>query len=217
MIGRLTGHVAAAGTDEVVLDVGGVGYRLTAGGRTLARLVRGEAATVFVATQMSENAIRLYGFSTDQERAWFERLQDAPGVGAKAALAILEVLTPTQLFDAITLGDAASVTRAHGVGKKLAERVVSEFKGKPPPSGLFIAETGASPDGPSSADAVEPPVSSTSNVAEAGIARDEALSALINLGYGQSDALRAVAAAMRDAPEAETAALIRLALKDLAS
>ena len=134
MIGRLRGRVAATGDGQAMIDVNGVGYVLHAGSKTLSRLSVGQEAEIFIETQMSENAIKLYGFNTAEERAWFARLQDAPGVGAKAAMSILDVLNPPQLMDAIALGDAASVQRAHGVGKKLAERVVSEFKGKPPPA-----------------------------------------------------------------------------------
>ena len=111
------------------------------------RLAVGEAAELFVETQMSESAIRLFGFVSGEERAWFARLQDAPGVGAKLALAILDTLTLPQLMDAIALGDTAAISRAHGVGKKLAERIVTEFKGKPPPMGLFASNLGAAAGG----------------------------------------------------------------------
>ncbi|MEZ5937744.1 MAG: Holliday junction branch migration protein RuvA [Hyphomonadaceae bacterium] len=207
MIGRLRGVVAAVGEGQAVIDVSGVGYLVSAGTRTLSKLAVNEPAELHIETQMSETALRLFAFLTGEERAWFARLQDAPGVGAKVALAILDVLSPPQLMDAIALGDTASITRANGVGKKLAERIVTEFKGKPPPSGLFATFT-------PSALAGEADVASGS---AAGSVRTAAVSALTNLGYGQADAARAVAAAARDlGEEADEARLIRAALKALA-
>lgn len=205
MIGRLKGSVAAVGEGQALIDVGGVGYLVHAGARTLGRLTVGEATEIFVETQMSESAIRLFGFASGEERAWFARLQDAPGVGARLALAILDTLSLPELMDAIALGDVAAISRAHGVGKKLAERIVSEFKGKPPPMGLFASRLGAQlPDGAA-------PVTALAG------ARADAVSALVNLGYGQADAARVVAQAARDFGENATeSALIRAALKALA-
>ncbi|MEZ6028577.1 MAG: Holliday junction branch migration protein RuvA [Hyphomonadaceae bacterium] len=202
MIGRLRGTIAAIGEGQALIDVQGVGYLVHAGSRTLAKLSVGEAAELFVETQMSESAIRLFAFATGEERAWFARLQDAPGVGAKIALAILDTLSTAQLMDAIALNDTGAISRANGVGKKLAERIVTEFKGKPPPMGLFAANFAA----------VATPVA----VAATG-ARAAAISALVNLGYTQADASRAVAQVARDAGEdAAEAVLIRAALKALA-
>src|SRR5262245_33556327 len=153
---------------------------------------------------MSESAIRLFGFVSGEERAWFARLQDAPGVGAKIALSILDTLSLPQLMDAIALGDTAAISRANGVGKKLAERIVTEFKGKPPPMGLFASNMSLAGGGQAPA------------MAPAG-ARADAVSALVSLGYGQADAARAVAQAARDLGEgAKEAQLIRAALKALA-
>ena len=202
MIGRLRGTIAAVGEGQALIDVNGVGYLVHAGSRTLAKLAVGEAAEMFVETQMSESAIRLFGFVAAEERAWFARLQDAPGVGAKVALSILDALTIAQLMDAIALNDTAAISRANGVGKKLAERIVTEFKGKPPPMGLFAASFAATTT-------VAQPVATG--------ARAAAISALVNLGYNSSDASRAVAQAARDAgDDAKEAALIRAALKALA-
>lgn len=202
MIGRLRGSIAAAGDGQALIDVGGVGYLVHAGARTLARLQVGQAAEIFVETQMSESLIRLYGFLSGEERVWFARLQDAPGVGARIALAILDTLSPAQLADAIALGDTGQLSRANGVGKKLAERIITEFRGKPAPTGLFAALS------------AEP---RAALAAAGGGARAGAMSALINLGYSQADAARAVAQAMRDAgEEAGESALIRAALKALA-
>jgi Holliday junction DNA helicase RuvA len=202
MIGRLRGTIAAIGEGQALIDVQGVGYLVHAGSRTLAKLTVGEAQELFVETQMSESAIRLFAFATGEDRAWFARLQDAPGVGAKVALSILDALSTAQLMDAIALNDTAAITRANGVGKKLAERIVTEFKGKPPPMGLF-ASSFATPTTPVA-------------IAATG-ARAAAISALVNLGYTQGDASRAVAQAARDAgEEANESTLIRAALKALA-
>ena len=202
MIGRLRGVIAAIGEGQALIDVAGVGYLIHAGARTLQRLTLGEAMEIFVETQMSENAIRLFGFTSGEERAWFARLQDAPGVGAKVALSILDALPPHQLMDAVALGDVSAITRAHGVGKKLAERIVTEFKGKPPPVGPIASGLAAA---------------GTSATTPLAGARADAASALVNLGYGPGDASRAVATAARDLGEgASEAQLIRTALKALA-
>ncbi len=202
MIGRLRGTIAAIGEGQALIDVNGVGYLVHAGSRTLGKLGIGEPAELFVETQMSESAIRLFGFVTGEDRAWFARLQDAPGVGAKVALSILDALTTAQLMDAIALNDTAAISRANGVGKKLAERIVTEFKGKPPPMGLFA---------PGLALSAATPAPTLSG------ARSAAVSALVNLGYTQADASRAVAQAARDVGEdASESVLIRAALKALA-
>lgn len=204
MIGRLRGHVAAVGEGQAILDVGGVGYLIHAGSRTLSRLIVGETAEIHVETKLSETDLRLFGFLSGEERAWFARLQDAPGVGAKVALSILDALPPAQLMDAIALGDVAAVTRAHGVGRKLAERIVTEFKGKPPPMGLFSNLGTAALGSADAAHAASGP-------------RAAAVSALVNLGYASADASKAVAAAARDLGEgAAEAQLIKAALKALA-
>lgn len=203
MIGRLRGTIGAVGEGQALIDVSGVGYLVHCGSRTLQKLAVGEPAELFVETQMSESSIRLFAFVSGEERAWFARLQDAPGVGAKIALALLDTLSLPQLMDAIALGDTSAISRANGVGKKLAERIVTEFKGKPPPMGLFATSFAAT-------------TSSAQPIAASG-ARAAAISALVNLGYNASDASRAVAQAARDAGEdVKEAALIRAALKALA-
>jgi len=203
MIGRLRGIIGAVGEGQALIDVSGVGYLVHCGSRTLQKLAVGEPAELFVETQMSESSVRLFAFASGEERAWFARLQDAPGVGAKIALALLDTLTLPQLMDAIALGDTSAISRANGVGKKLAERIVTEFKGKPPPMGLFAASLTAT-------------TSSAQPIATSG-ARAAAISALVNLGYNASDASRAVAQAARDAGEdVKEAVLIRAALKALA-
>ena len=203
IIGRLRGTVAALGLDSVMVDVNGVGYVALAGARLLSKLTVGAEAEVFIETRVTENSITLFAFASDEERAWFVRLQDVPGVAGKSAMAIMDAISAPELMDALALGDAATITRAKGVGKKLAERIIGELSGKPPPMGRFGKFT-ADPTG---------------SVAAAGElktgARGEAVSALINLGYSQSEAARAVATAARDVPDAETGALIKAALKEL--
>ena len=203
MIGRLRGMIAAVGEGQALIDVNGVGYLVHAGSRSLAKLTVGELAELHVETQMSESAIRLFAFVLAEDRAWFSRLQDAPGVGAKVALSILDTLTTAQLMDAIALADTAAISRANGVGKKLAERIVTEFKGKPPPMGLFAFGLSAA-------------LTTAATPAATG-ARAAAISALVNLGYTPGDASRAVATAARDVGEQATeSVLIRAALKALA-
>ena len=203
IIGRLRGTVAALGTDSIMVDVGGVGYVALAGSRLLSKLTVGAEAEVFIETRVTESSITLFAFGSDEERAWFVRLQDVPGVAGKSAMAIMDAISSGELMDALALGDAATITRAKGVGKKLAERIIGELSGKPPPLGRF-AKFNADPGG------------SVSAAAELKTgARGEAISALTNLGYSQSEAARAVATASRDVPDAETSALIKAALKEL--
>lgn len=205
IIGRLRGEVATVGSDSVMIDVNGVGYVALAGGRLLGKLQPGQEATLHIETRVTDSSITLFAFESDEARAWFVRLQDVPGVAGKSAMAIMDALSPTELMDALALGDTGAITRAKGVGKKLAERIVGELAGKPPPMGRFGAfrpTTGTGETAP------EP--------LQAGGARSEAVSALVNLGYSQSDAARAVAAASRSDADADTGALIKAGLKELA-
>lgn len=203
IIGRLRGTVAALGADSVMIDVNGVGYVALAGSRLLSRLTVGAEAEVFIETRVTESSITLFAFHSDEERAWFVRLQAVPGVAGKSAMAIMDSISASELMDALALGDAATITRAKGVGKKLAERIIGELSGKPPPMGRF-GKFVADPTGS---------VAAASELKTG--ARGEAVSALINLGYSQSEAARAVAAGAREAPEADTGALIKAALKEL--
>lgn len=203
IIGRLRGTVAALGTDSVMIDVNGVGYVALAGSRLLSKLTVGGEAEIFIETRVTESSITLFAFASDEERAWFVRLQDVPGVAGKSAMAIMDAISATELMDALALGDTATITRAKGVGKKLAERIVGELSGKPPPMGRF-GQFSADPSGS---------VAAASELKTG--ARGEAVSALINLGYSQSEAARAVASSARDVPEADTGALIKAALKEL--
>ncbi|WP_315813504.1 Holliday junction branch migration protein RuvA [Bradyrhizobium sp. SZCCHNR2028] len=204
MIGKLKGLIDSTTEDFVILDVGGVGYQVHCSARTLQALPSpGEAATLSIETYVREDQIKLFGFRSDVEREWFRLLQTVQGVGAKVALAVLGTLPPADLANAIALRDKAAVARTPGVGPKVAERIVTELKDK----------------APAFAD-VDPGVVRLSGAIEEQRAPRpiaDAISALINLGYGQPQAAAAIAAASRAAGDkAETAQLIRLGLKELA-
>ena len=204
MIGKLKGLIDSYAEDCVILDVGGVGYQVHCSARTLQALPSpGEAATLSIETYVREDQIKLFGFRSDVEREWFRLLQTVQGVGAKVALAVLGTLPPADLANAIALRDKAAVARTPGVGPKVAERIVTELKDK----------------APAFAD-VDPGVIRLSGAIEDSRAPQpiaDAISALINLGYGQPQAAAAIAAASRAAGDkAETAQLIRLGLKELA-
>ncbi|MFZ1682057.1 MAG: Holliday junction branch migration protein RuvA [Rhizobiaceae bacterium] len=204
MIGKLKGTVDEVGDDHVVIDVHGVGYVAFCPVRTLSKLGAGEAAILFVETVVREDSIRLYGFSTALEREWFRLLsENVPGVGAKVALAILSTLSPAELAGAIALRDIATVSRAPGVGKKVAERIVIELKAKAPAfAGAAAATIGLKQE-------------LGEGVAPAPVA--DAVSALVNLGYSRDVAANAIAAALKaGGAEANSATLIRLGLKELA-
>ena len=204
MIGKLKGLIDSYAEDFVILDVGGVGYQVHCSARTLQALPSpGEAATLSIETYVREDQIKLFGFRSDVEREWFRLLQTVQGVGAKVALAVLGTLPPADLANAIALRDKAAVARTPGVGPKVAERIVTKLKDK----------------APAFAD-VDPGVIRLSGAIEDSRAPQpiaDAISALINLGYGQPQAAAAIAAASRAAGDkAETAQLIRLGLKELA-
>src|SRR5688572_11890933 len=146
MIGSLQGVVAAVGEEHALIEVGGVGYVVQAGGRTLARLSVGATVKMFIETHVREDAIRLFGFGAEEERAWFAHLQTIPGVGAKVALGILDAMPPEVLIDAIALQDKAAFARANGVGPKLAARLATELAAKQGPKG-FVSLVAAAPRG----------------------------------------------------------------------
>jgi Holliday junction DNA helicase RuvA len=204
MIGKLKGIIDSYGEDYIILDVGGVGYLVHCSSRTLQMLpASGEAATLSIETYVREDQIRLFGFLTDVEREWFRLLQTVQGVGAKVAMSVLGAFKPADLASAIAMGDKATIKRAPGIGPKVAERIVTELKDKAP---AFTA--------------LDPAVIRLAGSVEEKRAPQpvlDAVSALVNLGYGQPQASAAIAAAARNAGEgAETKQLIRLGLKELA-
>ncbi|MBN8608418.1 MAG: Holliday junction branch migration protein RuvA [Caulobacterales bacterium] len=199
MIGSLNGIVAAISEDTALIEVGGVGYVVQSGARLLARLSVGAPARLYIETHVREDAIKLFGFSSEEERAWFAHLQTIPGVGAKVALGLLDAMPPEVLADAIALQDKAAFARANGVGPKLAARLATELKAGP--KGFIAINSGARANGAAPA---------------ATGARAEAVSALVNLGIDQSSAARAVAnAAKQFAADAPAPELIRAALKEV--
>ena len=203
MIAKLTGLVDSLAADGCVIDVNGVGYQAFASRRTLGRLSIGQPAVLHIETHVREDHIHLFGFIDTAERDWFRLLTGVQGVGGRVALAILGVLEPDRLSLAIVAQDKALLTQADGVGPKLAGRIVSELKDKAGAGPLGVSTPGALP-------VVE------AGQAEGGPSAD-AISALVNLGYGRTDAVGAVAAAARQiggTPGVE--ALIPAALKELA-
>ncbi|WP_017931699.1 Holliday junction branch migration protein RuvA [Robiginitomaculum antarcticum] len=211
MIGMLSGTCLFAGSGEAIIDCGGVGYLVLCGSRTLAGMGEGAAARLHIETHVRETAITLYGFGTEEERAWFVRLQSVQGVGPKAALAILDILTPGQILSAASLEDKASFSRASGVGPKLAARIAIELSGKPAPTGRMVAGAFTAP----SASASQGEAARTEGLSDMGL-RNDAVSALVNLGIDQSSALRAVAqayAGFADDPALDD--LIKAALKEM--
>jgi holliday junction DNA helicase RuvA len=218
MIGSLKGIVTATGEDRALIEVQGVGYLVHAGTRTLARLGTGAVVHIFIETQMREDSLKLYGFLSDSERAWFARLQDISGVGAKVALSILDVLGPAQLMEAAALEDKVSIARANGVGPKLAARIAIELKGRPPPPSLMgaLGSTGSSEGGAPTLPDDEAAPSAAMPDQETMGQRTQAISALMNLGIGQPEALRSVAVAGRALGDtASVGELVKAALKEL--
>lgn len=221
MIGRLTGRIGWRGPDQVLLDVGGVGYIVHVSERTLAALPGpGEAAALYTDLLVREDLLQLYGFMTLQEKEWHRLLTSVQGIGAKASLAILGALGPEGVGRAIALGDWASVKAAPGVGPKLAQRVVNELKEKAAGVMAMGAGEATAPGGSATVGMAQPaPVEAAPSEPGAGGgtagAQADALSALVNLGYGQSEAAAAVAQVAGDGVS-EASAMIRASLKLLA-
>jgi holliday junction DNA helicase RuvA len=203
MIGKLRGILDSAGKDWLIIDVGGVGYEVTCPSRTLSRLpAPGQPLTLIIETHVREDHIKLFGFLSEAERSWFRLLQNVQGVGTKVALSVLGILEPHELANAIAMQDKAHISRAPGVGPKVAQRIVSELRDKAPAllmgGNLASAVSGTAASGQSSS-------------------VSDAISALVNLGYGAGDASAAIASVSAKAgKEARAEDLIRLGLKELA-
>ena len=196
MIGKLTGTVDTVAEDHVILDVGGVGYLVQCPSSTLGKLTAGERVSLLIEMRVSEDAIRLFGFVSGEEREWFRLLQSVQSVGARVALNILSALSPRAIGRAIALGDKAMIGQAQGVGPKLATRIVTELKDKAP--NLILRQDPGealhipAPRGPEA----------------------DAVMALTKLGYSQSTAAESVARAAQVVGEGATLdALIREALR----
>ncbi len=201
MIAKLSGILDSVAQDSLILDVNGVGYAVQASSRTLSRVGQaGDTLSLLIDTHVREDAITLYGFHEAAEQQWFRLLYSVQGVGPKAALAILSACPPDQLGFAIASGDQAAIRRADGVGPKLATRIVTELKDKTGKIDLVPKIKGVKADTPQTA---------------AGVDQD-AVSALVNLGYARTDAYTAVLEAKQKANDNKSLQeIIRLALKEL--
>lgn len=201
MIAKLKGIVDSVDTDSAVIDVGGVGYLVSASSRTLRDLVAGGEATMLVETIVREDAISLYGFLETAERDWFRILTTVQGVGARVALSILSTLAPDEIARAIAAQDRATLSRPAGVGPKLAARLATELKDKAAAFGIAPVAKGAA------APAVAAP---------AGSINEDVVSALVNLDYKRVEAFGAVARATQRLGDGATFdALVRAALQEL--
>ncbi|MZR32151.1 Holliday junction branch migration protein RuvA [Sneathiella litorea] len=205
MIAKLTGKLDEIGEDWVIVDVGGVGYLVFCSGRMLRNLPeKGGIVSLHIETHVREDHIHLYGFESVAARSWFNLLQTVQGVGAKVALGILSLYGGEELTQVVAAGDKTALTRVSGVGPKVAGRITAELKDKVAKMDLgpvaFNAEVSAAAPKPAQA------------------AAGDAVSALVNLGYGRADAFGAVAAAARNlGPDASVEALITAGLKELAA
>lgn len=247
MIAKLTGRLDSLGEDWAVIDVGGVGYLVYCPARVLGRLpAPGGMVSLVIETHVREDHIHLYGFLTLLEREWFRVLSTVQGVGTKAALALLSVLSPEALTRAILADDRAALTRAAGVGPKLAGRLLAELKDRAALVGVGITAAirpAAPPEGGTAPPAADPPAPQTTGgpahpgtgapppPAAAAAGGDDliadAVSALVNLGYGRSEAFAAVTSVLptgqwdsssapaAEGPSAEPALLVAAALRSL--
>jgi len=219
MIGRLSGILDYKGPDHVLIDVRGVGYVVHVSDRVLARLPGpGEAVALYTDLVVRQDMMQLIGFLTLTEKEWHRLLVGVQGVGVKASLAILGTLGAEGLSRAIALGDWNAVARARGVGPKTAQRVVIDLKDRAPSVMAMAGRAAMDGDPPEVIDepAAPPRRKRAAAPDPSATAAADALSALVNLGYGPSDAAAAVAEAQGEAPDADMQALIRAALKRLA-
>lgn len=208
MIAKLRGLVDSVYEDNCIVDVGGVGYLVSASSRTLGKLAKGTEVSLLIETVVREDSISLYGFYDAWEKEWFNTLTKVQGVGAKVCLSILSALSPAQLAQAVSAQDKNSFLRASGVGPKLAARLVTELKDKIvviPGSDVSLQDISVdkTPEQPVSA-----PVED--NIAE------DVISALVNLGYQRLEAYRAVSKVYAENADKPLSELIRLALKEFA-
>ena len=215
MIAKLRGIVDGHGEDYAIVDVNGVGYLVYASSKTLAKLINGAEVSLLIETVVREDSITLFGFADAWEKEWFNTLTKVQGVGAKVCLAILSVLSPLQLSQAISAQDKNSFTRTNGVGPKLAARIVTELKDKIVTIPAFDMAKNLDDNINSQED--------VNAVADVVIAQEgdpnkmeDAISALVNLGYQRLEAYKVVSQVSLNNPDADMATLIRLALKEFA-
>jgi len=220
MIGKLSGRLDWRGADQVLIDVRGVGYIVHVNDRTLSQMPAiGDPVSLYTDLLVREDLLQLFGFPTLLDKEWHKLLTTVQGVGAKASMSILGALGAEGTARAIALGDARAIQSANGVGPKLAQRIILELKAKAPglmAAGVSLSATAEADDTViEAAPAPRRPATPSAQTARAGFTAD-ALSALVNLGYGQGDAASAVATVSAEQPDATTATLIRAALKLLA-
>ena len=215
MIAKLRGKVDTIGDDFCIVDVNGVGYLVFASAKSLGKLKIGAEASLLIETVVREDSISLFGFADAWEKEWFTTLTKVQGVGAKVCLAILSVLAPMQLAQAVSAQDKNSFTRASGVGPKLAARIVTELKDKivTVPVSEFAKEINMdmTPNEPTAnyEDVLAAQADDPTKI-------EDAISALVNLGYQRLEAYKAVNQAALNAPDADMSELIKLALKEFA-
>lgn len=220
MFAKLTGTIDTLMTESLILDVGGVGYHVFASGRTLGLIGQpGDGASLMIETHVREDHIHLYGFATVQERDWFRLLTSVQGVGAKSALAILTVCPAERLPIIIASNDVAALRQADGVGPKLATRIASELKDKV--QSMTLGAAVHQPPAPKTAKKQAPKAEpgAEGDGGEANLAIDhDAVSALVNLGYGRSEAFSAVIAVRQKSNDNKLSfdMLLKSALKELA-
>jgi Holliday junction DNA helicase RuvA len=218
VIGKVSGRLDYRGEDHVLIDTGGVGYLVYCSDRTLAAMPPpGGAVALYTELVVREDLMQLFGFRTLAEREWHRLLVTVQGVGAKAALAILGTLGPEGVARALSIGDVSAIRAAPGVGPKLAQRVVLELRAKAPAvmaMGAAGAEPALASAKPGTLPERAPSAAPVAPVAPGGDAqaRADALSALVNLGYGEGEA----AAAVAGVEPGDAASVIRAALRALA-
>jgi len=203
MIGRLTGIVEDLGGNQAIVDVNGVGYLVDCSSKTLAVAETGSPVRLEIETQVREDAFILYAFAAEQEKNWFKLLTSVQGVGGRVALQILSALGQDELATAILSEDRKAVSRADGVGPKLAQRIISVLKDR-------VIETDTAPN-------ILHPSDEASSSSQSGAEHTEAISALVNLGYGRAEAFSAVSRAVsKIGTDATLSALITASLKEAA-
>ncbi|MGM0422678.1 MAG: Holliday junction branch migration protein RuvA [Pseudomonadota bacterium] len=216
MFAKLTGTIDSIHSNSVILDVNGVGYLISASSRTLDRIgSTGDRAGLLIETIVREDAINLFGFADAEEKEWFNLLCTVQGVGAKAALAILAVVSPEELPTVVAAEDKAAISRAEGIGPKLATRIVTELREK---AGKMMMGHAAS-NTARTAGASTAPAGPSPSANPAMAANSDAVSALINLGYGRAEAFTAVTKISRDLGDnaGDVEILIRESLKELSA
>ena len=197
MISKLKGIIDTITENQIIIDVGGVGYGVFAPSKTISQLTLNSPATLWIETIVREDSITLYGFSSQSEHNFFNLLTTVQGIGPKAGIAILSALTPQQISTAILSGDAKSFTTANGIGKKTAERIITELKDKVSKTNINIELANISKE------------MKNDSIAE------DTISALQNLGYTRSQSFEVVMRLINSNPMISMNDLIKLALKEI--